>query len=171
MGAAYCAGSVSEPGRAPSADFYCALHEIANILLQLVQLIELNVFELLDSHTNFEFTANDAAGPQFNLLKARVQAMGLKGNPLLSRAASCVKQKEQRDEMIGIWCAFNKSLPIILMPPILADEAQRAAAAAGGVMVHMTFFPMVLRGDVYFSTRGEKRVSPDTRVRGWGPAG
>ena len=125
--------------RPPSADFISALHDIANILIQLVQLIEINVFELLDTNTDFDFAANDAAGPQFALLKARVQAMSLKGKELLGRAASCVKQKDQRDEMLEIWIGFNEKLPIILMPPMLADEAQRSAAAAGGVMMHMTF--------------------------------
>ena len=33
--------------RPPSADFFCALHDIANILLALVSHIELNVFELV----------------------------------------------------------------------------------------------------------------------------
>ena len=39
--------------RPPSADFFCALHDIANILLTLVSHLELNVFELLETHEGF----------------------------------------------------------------------------------------------------------------------
>ena len=123
--------------RPPSADFYVALHHIANILLQLVQQIEVNVFQLLDSHPDFDVTSQRAAGAQFNLLKARVQAMGLKSKDLLGRAASCVKQTAHREEMIGMWKAFNKSLPPILMPAMLADEQQRTAASEGRVFLTM----------------------------------
>ena len=45
--------------RPPSAEFIYALHDIANILIQLVQQIDLKVFELLDTNTDFDFAAND----------------------------------------------------------------------------------------------------------------
>ena len=122
--------------RPPSADFFCALHDLANILLALVSHIELNVFELLEHEEGFDFNARNAA-PQFAHLKARVQMMGLKSKDLLGRAASCVKQTAHREEMIGMWKAFNKSLPPILMPAMLADESQRVAASEGRVFLTM----------------------------------
>ena len=39
--------------RPPSADFFCALHDLASILLTPVQHLELNVFELLETHEGF----------------------------------------------------------------------------------------------------------------------
>ena len=39
--------------------------------------------------------------------------------------------------MIGSWKAFNKSLPPILMPAMLADEQQRVAASEGRVFLTM----------------------------------
>ena len=45
--------------RPPSADFFCALHDIANILLALVQHIELNVFELLGTEVGFDFIVRE----------------------------------------------------------------------------------------------------------------
>ena len=94
--------------RPASADFICALHDIANFLLQLVQHIELNVFELVESHECFDFNARNAAGPRFALLKARVQAMGLidheEQGP--SRPQSVVLQAERaagRDDL-GVAC-------------------------------------------------------------------
>ncbi len=69
----------------------------------------------------------------------------MKSKDLLGRKASCCKQSEQRDEMISAWLAFNKSLPPILMPAMLADEHKRADAAEGRVFLQLQEVHVMVR--------------------------
>ena len=80
--------------RPPSADFFCALHDLANILLTLVQHLELNVFELLETHEGFVLDARDAAGAQFALFTGIITPAGISGQaPPRNTTFACINSQ------------------------------------------------------------------------------